>query len=53
MHYIHCGKCLFSNPNFLGGVEKVRALANEQRWLPSALECAFDPKSSTSTRMPG
>ena len=35
------------------GVEKVRALANEQRWLPSALECAFDPKSSTSTRMPG
>ena len=39
--------------HYNGGVEKVRALANEQRWVPSTLECAFDPKSSTSTRMPG
>ena len=39
--------------HYNGGVEKVRTLANEQRWVPSTLECAFDPKSSTSTRMPG
>ena len=39
--------------HYNGGIEKVRTLANEQRWVPSTLECAFDPKSSTSTRMPG
>jgi len=39
--------------HYNGGVEKVRALALEHRWVPSAPECAFDPKSTTSTRMPG